>query len=340
MKSILPLLLLASAAPGAGEKSYVNFIRQQQQGSGVVWDMPVVPAGEAPSALLMEKGATLLQLWTVEQDEPNDYLLDQKLVGSYLPAATVKVTTLDPYKPLARTRVDQPFTVEIHVSGLLGGDGLPKSATSVLLERHIAGFPEGATRLDAAKVLSEAPNASAYIDMNGPTILKFQASSLTWTDPTKASGEEHFVIHALSDGTLSQTRLAAGFVQVWPIASGEIKGISAGETLGLEAPEIEIALSDLYPRSDTYLKLFDGRQITGVEGRTLVALPVDGESAQSLAMTVDDLDAAISKDGTYTLALMSDTIFGRELLCDPVTFSVDRSLNASALLKTREDEAH
>lgn len=331
MKTILPLLLLTALPAAAEADGHVSFIRQQQQASGVIWDMPVSPIDEAPAALLNSRGGTLLQLWSIAREDAQDHLVDQKVVGPYLPVAAIKVKTLDPYKPVARTRVDQPFTVEINVTGLLTGDGFPKSSTNVVLERHIANFPEGNNALYSAAVISGAPYRSAYITNNGSTVLKFPASALTARDPTSAAGEEHFVIHALSDGSLSQTQLASGFVQVWPIASGAIKGIAHGAVLHGEAPQVDLILSDLYPQSDTCLMLFDGTQINGVQGTTLTSFPMNRETCESHVVTVDQLDNHLSEDGTYTLALMSDTIYGRELLCDPLTFSVERGPAAGTM---------
>lgn len=330
MKRILPLFLIGAIQSVAQQESYVNFIRQQQQSSGVIWDMPVVPAGEAPSALAIENGGSLFQLWTIEQTGTKDHLLDQKVVGAYLPAADITITTLDPYKPVPRTRVDQPFTVEIDVAGLLTGEGLPAAATSVLFERHLAAYSDEVKTLDPAVVMAGTPFNSAYISANGSSILKFQASSLTAADPTKAAGEEHFVIHALSDGSLSQTQLASGLVQVWPVASGAIKGISNGDVLRFQSPQVELLLNDLYPRSDTYLMCFEGTQVTGVEGKIITAFPMDRETSESRVIRVSDFDSHFTEDGEYTIVLLSDTIYGREMLCEPVTFTINRTLHINA----------
>ena len=330
MKRILPFLLFPALQANAQSGSYVNFIRQQQQSSGVVWDMPVVATGEAPSALLIDNDGSLFQLWTVEQTGAKDHLLDQQLVGAYLPSADIKVSTLDPYLPVARTRVDQPVTVEINVSGLLTGVELPLAATSAPFEQHLAPYTDDSTSLNPATVVSGVPYKSAYINANGTTILKFEASSLSADDPTKASGEEHFVIHALSDGSLTQTQLASGFVQVWPVASGAIKGISSGDKLRFQSPQIELLLNDLYPRSDTYLMLYEGTQITGVEGTIIKAFPMDRETSESHVVRVMDFDSHVTQDGEYTLVLLSETIYGRELLCEPVTFSINRTLQINA----------
>jgi hypothetical protein len=330
MKRIIPLFLVGAIQAVAQNEIYINFIRQQQQLSGVVWDMPVVPVGEAPSVLGVENGGSLFQLWTIRQSGKKDHLLDQQIVGAYLPAADIKVTTLDPYKPVARTRVDQPFLVEIGVSGLLSGVGLPADATSVLFERHLASYPDEVKTLDSAVVMAGTPFDSAYISNNGSTILKFEASSLTAADPTKASGEEHFVIHALSDGSLTETQLASDFVQIWPIASGSIKGISNGDVLRFQSPQVELLLNDLYPRSDTYLMLFEGTQTSGVEGKIITAFPMDRETSESHVLRVSDFDSHFTQDGEYTIVLVSDTIYGHEMLCPPVTFTVNRTLHMNA----------
>jgi hypothetical protein len=331
MKPILAILLIGAMQAGAQTSGYVNFIRQQQQTSGVIWDMPVAQVGQSPSALTLESGGAVFQLWTVQQTTAKDYLLDQKLVGAYLPTADIKVTTLDPQGKVPRTRVDKPFTVEININGLLSGVGLPQAATSVLLERHLGSYQDEVMELDPVKVESNTPTSSAYISANGTTVLKFEASSLSAADPTKAMGEEHFVIHALSDGALSQTQIASGVVQVWPIASGAIKGISPGDKLRFQAPQVELLLNDLYPRSDTYLYLYEGTQINGAEGKLIKAFPMDRATSESHVIAVPELDSNITKDGTYTLALMSDTVYGRELLCDPVPFSVNRTLQVNAM---------
>jgi hypothetical protein len=119
MKLLGILLVLSSVNSFAQTTTYKNIVRQTQQGTGVVWDMQdVATNGSAPSALLLENGGSLFQLWCINQTAVKDHLLDQKLVGAYLPKADVKITTRDPHAAVARTRIDQPFTVEIQVSDL------------------------------------------------------------------------------------------------------------------------------------------------------------------------------------------------------------------------------
>jgi len=331
MKLASLLLALTTASAFSQSSNFVNFIRQTQQGTGVVWDMPVAATGTAASALTLEANGSLFQLWTIQQSPAKDYLLDQKLVGAYLPTADIKIVTLDPNGTIPRTRVDQPFSVEISIDGLLGGSGLPIASTQVLLEQHIASYQTGQTSLDATTVLSNTPLYTGYIAANGKTVLKFPASSLKATDPTKAAGEEHFVVHALSDGSISQTQIATGKLQVWPVASGQIKGIANGDLIRFQSPQIELIVTDLYPRSDASFMLYEGSSINGVTGTLLKAYPNTSDVPNSNVIPTNELDSKLTKDGTYTVALISTSVYGPELLCPPVTFQVKRTLQVNAM---------
>ena len=316
MKRIIPLLLIGAAHAGDVPDAPVTILRQNSQGTGVVWDMPAASAGP------IGKSAALVELWSIDAARAEDRLVDQKLVSPYLPKANLKIKTLDSEGKVPRTRVDQPFIVDIEISDLLTGTDFPLSASTVLLERQLASDQESQV---------SAPTSRAYITSNGKTVLRFPASAITAADPTKAAGVEHFSIHAISDGSLTHTQLASGAVQVWPVASGAIRGITNGESIEGKTPRIDLQLNDLYPRSDTSLLLYEGTQINGNQGVEVTSLPIDCETSENRVLHVNNLDAKIQKDGTYTLALVSDTIFGRELLCDPVTFTFHRPANADAI---------
>lgn len=339
MKAIIPILLVTGLCAEAKPKSAnLNFIRQHQQESKLVWDMPVPDVGAGPSALTLESGGALFQLWSIASSPPSDYLLDQKLVGAYLPKAEMKIVTLDPDGFVPRTRVDQPFRVEIHISDLLTGMDLPQAASSVLLERHLANYSTEQTYVDPVAAVSGTPQSSGYLTANGQHVLAFPASALTAPDPTKAAGEEHFVIHALADENMPQTQITSAMVQVWPVASGEIKGITHGERYRFQLPQVELLLHDLYPRSDTHLLLFEGTQINGVDGKIIKAFPMDRESSQSHVLRVSELESKLTEDGDYTLVLVSETVFGREMLCAPVTFGINRTLHVNAMQVSFADD--
>lgn len=333
MNAISLLLALSSLHALAGTATYVNFVRQNQQGTNVIWDMPVSPAGAAPSALSIDSSGSLFQLWTIEQSTTNkDYLLDQKLVGAYLPKADIKITTLDPNGAFPRTRVDKPFSVEVTVAGLMSGTGLPDASTKVLLEQHIESYATGQTSLEPTTVQSNTPLTTGYLTANGKSMLQFPASSLKATDPTKARGEEHFVVHALPDGAISQTQIASAFVLVYPVASGGISGLIAGTEYRYQLPNVQLNLNDLYPRSNTKFILYAGSQYNGVTGTLLKAFAWDDPKlTTTLIVSSDELSKSVTKDGTYTVALMSETVYGTELLCPPITFSVKRTISVNAM---------
>ncbi len=339
MKSYLLFsALLCSQVHAAGE-GFVNFIRQTQQSTGVVWAMPVTPQGAAPSQFSLETNGALFQLWTIEQTTAKEYLLDQKLVGAYLPSSSVTIKTLDPYSPVPRTRADQPFTVTVNVAGLLAGVGLPAAATKVLLERHLAPYPSGQTSISAAQAISSTPIESAYLTQNGNTPLNFTGTRLKAVDPAKTvSGEEHFVVHALSDGTLTQTQLATAKVQIWPVTSGTIQGIQADQRIRFHAPVITATYTDVYPGSEVWMQVYEGPEKIGTEGTRIVGGGRNNTNAKSetYVLPISNYDGVFKNDGTYTIELLSLTPFGLERL-DHVTFSIDRTLEVRGLLGTFEN---
>lgn len=307
MKTTLACLCLAALSGGARAADPVDLVRQTTGAGKVVWDMPAV-GGRLPEVMFPGKQSTLSQYWSIDGSTGGEHLLDEKLAGAYIPSATLRVTTLDPDGRTPRTRVDQPFTVDLHISGLLAGPGFPRSASSVLLERRLGG----------------ESHARGYVSDNGRTSLRFEASSLTAKDPTKARGVERFVVHALSGGGDTAGPLASATLEVLPVASGSIRGIRHGATLRGRVPTLTLDLRDLYPKSDTRLLLFKGTQIQGVEGTPLKSVVIDLETCAHRKLTLHDLGSQLSAGGTYTLALVSDTVYGRELLCDPLTFHLIR----------------
>lgn len=335
MKTIAILALTFPAAVQATE--WVNFIRQTQVDSGVIWDMPVAPQGSSPSLLTLEDGGALFQLWTINQTEVQDYLLDQRLVGTYLPGAEIRIETGDPYPHVHRTRADQPFTVHVDVSGLLSGPNLPTASQKVLLEHHLATRPGRRAVIDPVLAISGTPHSQGLLESNGTHTLTFSASSLPSTDPTAAMGEEHFVVHALPDATIPQTQVATNFLQIWPVASGLIQGIAPGDVIRNAVPDLTLSLRDLYPSSTTYLQLYKGHSTLGTEGQTIdgSVLVIDRDRTVNRTLVIKDWSELIQDDGVHTLELVTITPFGTERLSF-VEFMVNRELQVNAHLGSIE----
>lgn len=306
MSSRLPVIAIVLAAgPLAASEDSTIITRAVHETSGVVWDMPE-PLAAAPG-----QNRAMIRKWRVNPQETE--LIGEKLVGPFLPTATIKVTTLDFESTEPRTRVDMPFTLDVHLGGLLTEGGFQRSVSSVLLERQV-------TPADSADSRSD----HAWLDMNGSNVLRFPASSLTAQDPTKASGTETFLVHALSGEKSTQGPIASASIRVLPVASAEIRGIRQDELVNRRAPKIQLVLKDLYPKSTTSLVLYEGREINGNPGITVKSLVTDRKDPLSTTLRVEDFSAHMTTNGTYTLALVSETVYGRELLCAPITFNLQR----------------
>lgn len=338
-RSLVAVPLFALTALAARGDEWMNFIFQRQVDTGVVWQMPVDPRGESPSQLPLDEGGALFQLWTINRETAKDYLLDQKLVGAYIPSAEIRIETGDPYPHVNRTRADQPFTVRIGVAGLLSGHDLPRAATEVMLEHFLAPYPEGRTSVDPEEVIGGTPHSHGFIDENGTTRLPVTASQLPASDPTKALGEEHFVIHALSDGDAPQTQLASDFVQIWPVADAAIGGIEPGSTLRGTVPALTVDLRDLYPSSMTYLQLYEGEPKLGTEGVRVTGgtLVLDQDTSEDRVLRIDKWGHLLENDGPHTLEIVTVTPFGTERLTY-VAFEIDRSLRVNAQLGSAETD--
>ena len=82
-----------------------------------------------------------------------------------------------------------------------------------------------------------------------------------------------------------------------------------------------------------------------VDDGGLHTVPVDslpsvrygGEKKWCIAHNFPDSLATCKAE--FPLALVSDTIYGRELLCEPVTFSVNRTLRINAMQVDMADSA-
>ncbi|MEP2775973.1 MAG: hypothetical protein ABJQ29_14035 [Luteolibacter sp.] len=312
--------------------NYYNFIRQQQQQTNVVWDMPVTENGTSAAALLTQEGGALFQLWTIASNTAKDYLLDQKLVGAYLPKGTITIDTLDSYNGVPRIRVDQPFRVTFKISNLESSANAPAAAKRVLAEHHLAPNPDGSLNITAAQAISGTPFSSGYIEKNGNTHVNYAASSIQAANPLKSRGEEHFVLHILGDGLFSQTQLATAFVQVWPMASGAISGVEDGSTVRGKPPTITVKLDDLYPRSDTYLRIHNVETESDSDGTVIPGsrLVLDQELPQSRILEVDDYADLFEADGPYRIDLLHTTPYGTERL-DSTTFTISRSMRVNAM---------
>jgi len=334
------LLLALLASPAFGQASnYTSFIRQIQD--GYTWLTPNIAAtgtGTSVSAIL-EKGS-VFQLWSIDKTTNAEYLLDQKAVSAFLPGGTVTVTSSDRTGDkwgIKRTRIDQPYTVTTTVTGLLSGSGLPDAATKVLAEQHVALYSSNVFSLVAATVLSNTASASALLTSNGSTVFNYAKPTISVLGTT-ASGEEHYVLHALADGTVSQTQLSSDFIQVWPLATGSITGITNGQVLKGSAPALTVTYTNLYPSSTTRVIAYPTATPSQFIELPLSSVVLDQKTPGSRTMTLTNYDSALPKDGSFIIEIVTTTPFGvNEKLANasgvisPISIVVDRTMEVRAM---------
>lgn len=331
-----------AAAPFCGAQvtadGYTNFIRQIQlpfEPARITHDVYVTSKGEQLSPLAINPGGAQFQLHTVKATPLTSYLLDTKYVGTYVPMGTVRIRTEDPYTQIPRTRADRPFFVDLTVSGLLSGASDPVASKSVTLLRHVQSYGTGdgtAINRTQATLLTQSS-----ITVNGASTLTYALNSIPGADRTKIRGEERFSIFTIADYQAPESQLASLFVQVWPVATGTISGITAGQTITFSAPTITLNISDIYPDSQIYAHVYAGAQALGTTGTILSgsALIIKETVPQNRLLTVSNWDYAITGDGTWTLELLTTTPFGTDRL-GWVTFNVDRTITVNGGVTTIE----
>lgn len=334
--TILALGLLASPQAWSQAANFTNFIRQVQYPTGLVWDMSVAQAGEALSALPIDPGGARFELWTVHNVGPTSYLLSSSYVGTYIPVATLGITSGDTTSQVIRTRADQPFSVNLNVQGLRSGLTDPLPSKSVNLFWHVQSYGEGGTGENIDRTQATLV-ASSSIASNGEQTLNFTLNSVPGANRAKVRGEERFSIYSLADYQAPASQLAGQTIQIWPVADGSINGLTSGQLVRYKVPQLTLTLNDLYPFSTTYAQAYAGPAQLGVNGTILPgsALVVDESVPQNRVLVVDDYAQALGADGVWTIELLTQTPFGIDRLAY-VTFNLDRTMKVNSGVTTQE----
>jgi len=321
--------------------TYTNFIRQIQQPSGVQWDMSVAavsPTGGTLSALGIEPGGARYELWTVANTSPlTSYLLDTKYVSTYIPGATVAIRTGDStYVTIPRTRCDQPFWVDVTITGLLTGATNPTASESVNLLHYVQSYGVGGTGVgidrNQATLLT-----TASITTNGLKTLTYTLTAIPGTPLTKIRGEERFSVFSIADYQSPSTQLAAQFVQIWPVTDGTITGITAGQIFRAAMPQVTFTLNDLYPSSRTYAQAYKGNPVLGTTGTVVPGsnLVISDTIPSSRVLLVNNYDSIFDSDGVWTMELLTVTPFGTDRLAY-LTFTLNRTIEINSGMTTNE----
>ncbi len=340
MKTIAPMTLaLAMATPQAlGQDSgYTNFIRQTllETSPPLYWDMSVPDDGERLSLVPIDLAGSRYELWTVKTGSlPQSHLLDTAYVSAYAPVATMTIRTEDPYTgPIPRTRADRPFHVDIEVQGLLNGLLDPPESKSVRLLRHVQSYGNtDGSNIDRSQAIL---HSQAVLDRNGTTTLSYEMTSIPGPNRLQIRGEERFSVFTRNSDGSNDQQLVSRYLQIWPVPSASISGVSEGLTVKFKVPTLTVSVDDLYPTSYTYTQIYKGAPALGTEGEIIPSaqLQIDQATPEDRVWTSANYGNLITEDGQWTIEVITRSVFGTERLAY-VTFNVNRTLEVNSMIST------
>lgn len=338
MKTISRLVsAICTLAAGTGlAQDYTNFIRQVQMPSGVEWDVTVAQTGQQQSPLAIDPGGARFELWTVKNTPLVSHLLDNKYVSTYIPISSVKIRTEDPYATIPRTRADRPFWVDIEIEGLLSDDDAPEAAKKVKFLRHVQSYGTGdGTDIDRTQATL---HQQSYIESNGTFTLTYSLTEVPGGNRAKVRGEERFSFFSLADYQAPESQLSSKFIQIWPVADGNIEGIAEGDNIRFSVPQVKLTVNDIYPESTIFAQIYPGTPALGTDGVVIPgsAVVISSTVPEDRVLIIDDWDQVIDDNGQWTMELLTDTPFGIDRL-DHVTFYVDRTIEMNGAVTTISD---
>lgn len=345
-------LLVASLTCGSGFSqeviSYLNYIRQFQTPSGVVFDASnsVGQSGSMLSPLPIQKNGARFELWTIQSSSVSgvsEYLLSSSYVASYIPTASLTLSSSDTTSPVPRTRVDQPFYVTYTIGGLLSGATDPDASKAVTYQHHVQSYGPGGTgaNLDRTQAILYREEK---IEKNATYNQTFTITSIPrdgFSSATKIRGEERFTIRSLPDDRdgyhVDSLIIDSKTIQIWPVADGSISGITNGQKVRYSVPQLTLTLNDLYPFSTTYLQAYKGNPVLGTTGAIISGsqLVINDSVPNSRTLVVSNYGADLADDGTWTMELITKTPFGTDRLAY-VTFELDRTMKVNGTVTTSE----
>jgi hypothetical protein len=311
--------LPATANPG----DFVFFLSQIELQTLVTSTIPVQSEGEVLSSFAIDPWGSRFELWAIETSSFKEYLVDTTVVSPWLPEATLAIYSEDPYSVLPRTRADRPFHVVYSIQGIRNEADAPEVSKGVKLTRHVQSYGATGTGADLnrshATLISESP-----ITTNGLQDRVFDVNEIPATDLTKVRGEERFSIVSL-EGEIPATVITSKSIQIWPVADGSITGISEGQVIGDDLPQIVVQLNDLYPRSDTYVQVYQGSPQLGTTGMVVPGslIVVDDSVPSNQVLNLSDYGSVFNSDGIWTMEVLTQTPFGTDRIAH-VSFTVQR----------------
>jgi hypothetical protein len=330
-------LLLPQSLLAQNGSTFTNIIRQVQLPDGPDWDVGVAASGAVLSPLAIDPGGARFELWTVKATPLTEYLLDSRYVGTYVPLGNLRVRSEDPYTTIPRTRADRPFFVDVTINGLLSDAGAPDAAKNIKFLRHVQSYGAGGTGVAINRDLATL-HSQVMMTQNGTQTLTYVVNEVPGADRAKVRGEERFTLFSLPDYQVPQgSQLASQFIQIWPVADGNLSGITANQMIRFSVPPVTVTLNDLYPSSHTYAQVYKGPPVLGTTG-TIVpgsSLLINDSVPVSRVLTLSNYDAVFDDDGLWTMELVTQTPFGLERM-HHVSFQLDRTIQMNSSVTTVE----
>lgn len=350
MKTSASLLVLLTSVAAANPADYLNFVRQIQVDSLVEWDVTVAAQGSMISPEGVGPAGSLYQLWSVHKLTATEFHLDEQFVSAYTPEAAITIRTADPYGPIPRTRVDQPFSVRIDVDGLLDGltdaDGvlIPSSAKQVLLTHDGGLYVPGTHVFDPTLENPYSELATATIKSNGNFDLDYAMTNIKGkgTSPMKMEGEEVWTISTLElsdDGKtlVKGDQLERAVLQIWPLASATLSGWDSTQVYE-DIPPLTVGLKNLYPDSSTWLRVYAGAPQANPSDPTEIQssyVVIKDSIPRSRALNLADLNSYFPRNGDYTVEVIHQTPFGTEMLAQIYPIKVERKIEVRGTVFSR-----
>lgn len=281
-----------------------------------------------------------------------EFELGRTTVGTYFPAVQLVVRSKDTTSEVPRTRADEPFYLDVIVSELKSGATDPEAAKRITLSRYVHSYGVNGTgigtdRRDPANGATELALANSSISTNGTQTLTFQITEIPGEDRLKIRGEERFTANSIADVRKSPEgvvysvpvqSLDSKYIQVWPVATGKIKGITAETVVKFSAPKVTFELFDLYPKSTTKPRIYKGPAVAvpvGVKDLGTSVTYAGDIPPKDDVLTISNYMDYFDSDGTWTMELVTDTPFGTTVLAH-VTFQVDRNIQLNGAITTSE----
>lgn len=350
MKRFLISGLLA-LTPLVGLQADENFIMQEvvMNGQTIQYKIPLSNTQGEVVSHPVNADTSIFRLYTIYTNSSNQsqtLLLDTKSVGTYMPSATVTISSQDPYVP-ARTRVDQPYGVTVTVSGLSSDPSAPASAKSMKVVRSF--------KLYDPKTMVQKPGDVGK-DYANPFILE-RNSTFSLTDGNSSGGflprldivenpqsdlmgEETFTVYT---GGSPSSVLASAPITIWPIAEAEFLYIERDKVYQAIPVGAAIHCKDLYPGCKVYAQIYRGKSgspqtVPQVIPSAELKFRDDTREPQTQRLPLNDLEKFIKDDGIYTIEIMTVTPFnGRqpELISGgSISFGIKRTISISAGINT------